>query len=218
MATTDKTFALTASAEGLVDTGNTPHILFAFDTDHVEFTSSKKSMTAVVEVARKTSALDTWEDWGVPAGATVDSISITDWDYRITNDSDSVTAGNCTLDVVDGSDVVVTDTAILDAILETTAVGWTANGDSATDRTVKTSHNSSSQAVSLRMTETLSSNSGTVVWSFDVKNVDLEITYTEAVRRVFVSSSILALLGTLGAVGQFLAYRKRRQHVNTKIF
>lgn len=83
-ATVVKTWNFLSTTEGLADAGNDAILTFAANTstgnptNSVQFSESSKNTTRT-EFARNSSTGETWETWGVPAGATINSIQITAW-------------------------------------------------------------------------------------------------------------------------------------------
>ena len=92
MPTVTKTWVFAADAEGLADAGVSANIAFAYEgadgdpaSGCVKFTSA--SVPASIERARRAATGQTWETWGVPAGATVTNVQITAWRSKVVAES-----------------------------------------------------------------------------------------------------------------------------------
>lgn len=88
MPTVTKTWSFLTDAEGLTDAGSHPAIHFAWESGDgspasgcVRFTCTTANVNAS-EYGRRASTGETWETWGVPAGATVTHLQITAWRTR----------------------------------------------------------------------------------------------------------------------------------------
>ncbi len=131
---------------------------------------------------------DTWEDWGVPSGATVNSVSA-EWTDR-TADNSRLTTHSVDLDIMqtDGT------TTCLDAVLATkdlsVAIEGTFNTNTGSVINVSTGSQSSTTVVRLRASYNLDTANGknpSVDWRLG--DVDILIDYTEASgadRRIFI--------------------------------
>jgi hypothetical protein len=86
--TITKTFAFVADAEGLVETGLSATLGFAWQAadsasgtgGSIKFTTAS---TTAAQEERAEQNSKTWADWGVPAGATVTQIALTHWSSKL---------------------------------------------------------------------------------------------------------------------------------------
>jgi hypothetical protein len=188
MPTVAKTFVFAADAEGLADQGNSATITFAWQTGDsqsgsggcVKFTTTSKSTTST-EYAYKTATTDTWETWGVPAGATVTSVQVSEW-YERTVAVTKISSQAVSIRVVNSSNTTVHSAGDLIAAYDP-GTGANATWQSATAgsvRAVDSSYQASTTSVRLRIDQTIVTSGSSSAASVDQRydGITLTITYT----------------------------------------
>src|SRR5437870_3890736 len=86
MATVTKTWVFASDNEGLADVGDDANLTVQHDTagnpgGSLEFVGAATGAHA--ERARKATTGETWQTWGVPAGATVTNVQVSSWDFNL---------------------------------------------------------------------------------------------------------------------------------------
>lgn len=84
MATVVKSWTFDSDNEGLADAGTTTYMTFAWKSNDGHdangcFELSDNAAEDYLEYARKAATTDTWETWGVPAGATITNVQLSFW-------------------------------------------------------------------------------------------------------------------------------------------
>lgn len=180
MAVIQRTFAFASGAEGLVDQALLTSITFAFEgadgspAGCVKFTCATKNLTNVVEAAA-TSGL-TWESYGVPAGATVNTVRVVSWQRKLATNG-KLSAHSLVVKV--GGLSLVSET------LPTAAGAWLAGAGIAAAQSVA---GPSSGAADLRLEYTLTmlGGGGTAALDQRVDQIVVEVDYTEAAPAVLL--------------------------------
>ena len=185
MATAVKTWVFASDAEGLVDAGNSASLGFAYEGSDgngagcVKFTQSMQNAGDQTEYARRAATGETWEDWGVPAGATVTQVQITGWDERLVSNNK---LSNHSLDVRvinSGGTTVHSAGDLLGVSLGTGTDSTWQSGGAGTQRAVDASYQASDTDVRLMLIYQCDINTGAgsdVDQRFD--NIELTIVYT----------------------------------------
>lgn len=173
MATVTKTWSFTSDAEGLADVGDSA-ITFQKDPGDpsVHFAGDNSGTT---ERGRRASTGETWETWGVPAGATVTDISVTDYSTR----KWAVVAGQSPtlkIRVVDSSGASVHSAG--DLVNQNLGTGQDGSWvpQSGTSRAVDSGKQASTTDVRLEIQMDFSSASAN--WDVGVDEISIQITYT----------------------------------------
>jgi hypothetical protein len=182
MATVAKTWDFTADAMGLADSGSDANLAFAWDaTDRaVKFTCTAKSVTAT-ELARRATTGETWETWGVPAGATVTGLQVTGWAKKLVSNT-KLSSHTLVVSVVDPAGALVHAAAgdLLSTTLPTTVdVGYVAQAAGpvvAVDAAYQASNTDVRLGLSYSVTTSGGGGSASVDQRFDA--ITLEIAYT----------------------------------------
>jgi hypothetical protein len=182
-----KTWVFLADAEGLADTGNHANIAFAYDgadgspaSGSVKFTCTTNSLTAAVERARRAATGQTWETWGVPAGATVTGLQITS--YRKKRSLDINSDATVKFRVVNSSAATVHSAGELESEAiggGTTDISWQTDVASPS-RAVDASYQASTTDVRMEIEVTLNTG-GTTSISLAYDTIELTITYSAGV-------------------------------------
>lgn len=173
MATVTKTWSFTSDAEGLADVGDSA-ITFQKDPGDasVHFAGAASGTT---ERGRRASTGETWETWGVPAGAVVSAIQITAWQGRVWGNFGGESC-TLTLRIVDSSGTTVHSAGELDSAVHSSSVGgWTAHGPG-TSRAVDGGKQASTTDVRLEIQ--FDASTATPAWDVGVDEITLEITYS----------------------------------------
>lgn len=187
MATVQKTFSFLNDAEGLVDMASSASVVFSHHSSDgnplgcVQFTQTAKNAIEVEGAQQGIS--QSWETWGVPFGATVNTVRVVSAKYKI--------AGNTKLDahewriyVVDVNGAHVTDSGarLLDAILPTTLSGWVDATGMIAAQTVKADRQAYNSVVRLTIGYTVDTGTGGGSAAVDARfdEIVLEIDYTES--------------------------------------
>lgn len=184
MATVTKTWSFASDVMGMTAIGSSS-IPFGWVNDGnpagaVKFTSTLKAQTNVNQTAEVLNPTDTWETWGVPAGATVTSLAITAWQSRLVANS-RLSAANFQVNVINFSGTPVhTAGPLISATLPITPTATTYSAGAAGSAVaVDATYQPSSTPVSLQLsyTETTTNQTGVSVdYRFD--EITLAITYT----------------------------------------
>lgn len=179
MATVDKTWVFASDNEGLADVGvgawTINHDTAGNPGGSLEFGADTLSGT-VTEKARKAATGETWETWGVPAGATVTDVQVISWDYRPWGIT-SVTSYTFKVRILDSAAASVHAAGDLVSLALTLSTGSWLAGGAGTSRAVDAAKQASTTDVRLEV-------EGTVVMSgansadVGIDNILLRITYT----------------------------------------
>lgn len=174
VATVTKTWTFTSDAEGLADVGDSA-ITFAKDAGDpsVHFTGAA---SGTQERGRRASTGETWETWGVPAGATVTSVQVLSWQSRrwAAPASQTPTISMRVLDSAAASVHAAGD--LVSTNLGTgTDTGWVNQG-AGTSRNVDSGKQASNTDVRLEIELDVSLASST--WDVGVDTIALQITYS----------------------------------------
>lgn len=177
MATVDKTWAFLADTEGLADVGDSA-ITFQADTagnpaQSVHFVGAA---TGIQERGRRATTGQTWETWGVPAGATVTDVQVISWNSRKWAVMASQTP-TISIRVVDSGGASVHSAGDLVSLgLGTGAdVAWISQG-AGTSRAVDAGKQASDTDVRLEIE--LDVTAANTAWDIAVDTILLRITYT----------------------------------------
>jgi hypothetical protein len=107
----DKTFSFASDAMGMLDLGTTGSVTFAHDATDGDPAGCVKFTTTAAgsfqEYGARNVTGETWETWGVQAGATVTSIQILSWKYATTS-STGLTSHKINMDVMGSTSARVT--------------------------------------------------------------------------------------------------------------
>ena len=199
---TTKTWVFASDTEGLADAGNHANVSFAHEAGDgnpsgaAEFSTSTKALSAATEFARKASTGDTWETWGVPAGATVTQVQVTAWDEKLTANT-KLTSHTLKARVIgSGGGTVHSAGDLLDVAMGTTVdASWQA-GAAGTARAVDAGSQAASTDVRLELqwVVTTSGGGGSADVQQDLDNIELTITYTpggggppKSLRRMLIT-------------------------------
>jgi hypothetical protein len=193
MPTIDKTFNGGGTFSEL---GNSANIVFDPNGSAYIFTSSTSDMSNEGEFGLQSSG-ETWETWGVPAGATVTGVELVTYDRAITNTGGRVTDSLVEVDILNSAGSASVLSGVLLSNTNRTT-GSTAGATGAGSRSVSGGSQASNTVVRLQFFNQLSSNSSSVTWSYSLDNLLLRITYTpaEALLSGTVSSDV-SLTGSL---------------------
>jgi hypothetical protein len=188
MATVTKTWVFAADNEGLADQAKSTTITAAWLSSDgspangcLRFTAVAKSINGH-EIASKGTTTDTWETWGVPAGATVTAIELTNWKSRVAAFTNG-TSHNFDLHVVDsGSNNVVAPYLIGGFTLPTTVNSSWVTQSTSGPQSVDPLFSASTQTTMLEIDYHLITPSGGATPSIDFRldSLELTITYTPA--------------------------------------
>lgn len=172
MATVVKSWTFDSDNEGLADAGQSGEVTFAWDgTEGTPAAGSLKCAMGVPyeeqETARKSSTADTWETWGVPAGATVTGVQCSLYTKRLQTGSQYWTIA---LRLIAASGAIIATVAQTPAATPTT---WTqVNG---TAQAVGATYQTSATPVRLMLDFNWGTASNDACW---LDAIDLTITYT----------------------------------------
>lgn len=184
-ATVVKTWNFASTTEGLADAGNDAVLTFAAETstgnptNSVKFSESSKNTTKT-EFARNPSTGETWETWGVPAGATVTSIQFTKWSEYTDPSTIGPTANNFSARIIDSGGTSVTSGA--GDPIPTTAMGtgdtaWNVQSAGAS-RNVDASKQASTTDVRLELQQDVTTSGPLGILLQEYDTFELTITYT----------------------------------------
>lgn len=185
-ATVVKTWNFASSTEGLADAGNSVTMAFAADTSTgnptncIHFSGLGKNSTQI-EYARNASTGETWETWGVPSGATVNSIQVTSWSEETDTSILGVVASSVSIRIIDSGGTSVTSGA--GDPIASVAVGTT--GDSSwqlpaagSSRNVDAGKQASTTDVRLEIQQYGRSSGASAFFDQRYDTISLTITYT----------------------------------------
>lgn len=196
MATVDKTWVFLADAEGLADVGDSA-ISVVWDTGgnpggSLEFLGAA---TGTTERARRAATGQTWETWGVPAGATVNSVQVISFDSRKWSNATTPTVKVRVVDSAAAS--VHTAGDLVSLSLGTGAdAAWVANG-AGTSRAVDAAKQASTTDVRLEVQLDLLA--ATTSLDVGLDNILLRITYTASGGAVVTFAATPAGAATVTA-------------------
>ncbi len=182
-ATATTTWTFTGNAQGLADAASSTNVAFAHDAtdDAVSFTQTTKAVTET-EFGRKATTGETWETWGIPAGATVTNVQITAWTEKLVTNT-KLTSHSLKIRIIgSGGSSVHSAGDILNATLDTTADASYQAGAAGTQQAVDTGSQASNTDVRLELeyTVTTSGGSGSAAVDERFDTIELTITYTPA--------------------------------------
>ena len=188
MAIVEKGFDFTETGNDLEDQGNAANITAAQNTTEpsIAFTCTSNNTSQTEDALYQNG--DTWETWGVPTGATVNSVAAV-WTDR-TADASRLTSHSVVLDIVQGDGTTTCLVAPLDSkTLSLTVTGVFASNTGSTI-SVGAGSQASTQAVRLLASYTLVTPGGKAPSTdWRLGDVDLTIDYTEVggtSRRIFI--------------------------------
>lgn len=182
-----------ADAMGMADQGVSASIAFAANpgvgnpADSVKFSTTTNNLSAAVERARRSSTGETWETWGVPAGATVTSLSFTLQRKQALDDNSSITIKARIVDST-GATVHSAGELISVSLGGGLDVSWQTMGPTA--RAVDAAFQASTTDVRLELEVTVTTSSSGTSVTFPLDNGSLTITYTPAMP----ADEIMAIL------------------------
>lgn len=177
-------------ASNLVDQGNNGFITASQNTGEpsIAITCTKKSIADIEFILSEGSV--TWEDWGVPSGATITNVEVSSWGERLA-DNVGISNHSITLDIRDtaGTASVTTVSSIAVAVLPTT-ISASFNDNSASAVSVDAAYGASNTIIKLwGKYDIRTDNTKNTSMDWRLGNVDIIVTYTEASispRRVFI--------------------------------
>lgn len=185
MATVVKTWSFASDTEGLADAGNSG-LFFEFESADgspasgcAAFRSATKGAT-LTEFGRKSTTGDSWETWGVPAGATVTSIQITSWRRKMAA-STKFSSGNIKARVIgSGGGSVHSVGDLIDWAMANEA-NWTTDTVESS-RAVDAGSQASTTDVRLELEGTITTSGGGGGANVEERldEIELTITYTES--------------------------------------
>lgn len=190
MPTVTKTWSFASDNEGLDDAGNAAGIAVAFqgaDSQSgsggcLRWNMTTKGQTQT-EFARRATTGETWESWGVPAGATVTTVQVTAW-YEKLQAKVKLSSHSFAARVIGSGGATVHSAGDLISGAQDTNVdaAWQARG-AGTARAVDSGSQASTTDVRLELeyTITTSGGGGSANEDWRVDEIALEITYTAGV-------------------------------------
>lgn len=185
MATVDKTWVFLADLEGLADVGDSS-LGIANDAagnpgGSLEFTEAGTYTATHGERARRASTGETWQTWGVPAGATVTNVQIISFDYRPWTVS-SVTSWTVKARILDSAAASVHSAGdLLNQSLTLSTGAWLSAG-AGTSRAVDAGKQASTTDVRMEIEAIIVNAGGSADVGTD--NFLLRMTYTPAASGV----------------------------------
>lgn len=187
MPTVTRTWAFASDAEGLADAGVSGVVFGFLGTDGnpsgcVRFTQANKAQN-VTERALRASTGQTWESWGVPAGATVTQVQVTAWSEKLVANT-KLTSHTISARIVGAGGASVHSAGdLLAAVALGTTVdaSWQA-GAAGTARAVDSGSQASGTDVRLELEYAVVTSGGGGSASVDQRfdQVQLTITYSDA--------------------------------------
>lgn len=212
MATVTRTWAFAADAEGL-EAQLASGIAVAFvdngsPAGSLGFNQIQKSAVET-ELARRTATGETWEDWGVPAGAVVTHVQITGYDERLAT-ATKLTSHSLKARVVDSAGASVHSAGeLLDLALDTDVeVAWQTGQAGGSQRAVDSAKQASNTDVRLELEWAVTTSGGGGNANVDQRldNIALQITYEEPSNNGTLSQTlgalVLAAAATVAIAGQ----------------
>lgn len=177
MATVTKTWTFTADTEGLVDVGDSANLAWAFDAGSTDCVAANGAYTAS-ERSRRASTGQTWETWGVPAGATVTDVQVTSWQRRCWAVS-GATSHTMKMRVVDSAGATIHTAGDLISVTLPTVIdsAWAAQG-AGTSRAVNAGKQASTTDVRLELEYGCVRTASGTPLDTGVDTIALVITYT----------------------------------------
>ena len=182
MATVVKTWVFAADAEGLADVGDSAPMAVAWVASDGDPAGSlewlQSSNGSASDRARRAGTGQTWETWGVPAGATVTDVQITAWDYLVWGMA-AISAMRLRMRILDsGGTTIHAAGELLDDTTTHSADGGTPHaGAAGTSRAVDAGKQASTTDVRLELEFGVTA-SGTPNVDYEQDNIQLTITYT----------------------------------------
>lgn len=181
LGTSYHTFTFAANAEGLVDNG------FSADVDGYwedggdpawRFSFDQPSTTDSEQGVKSPATGLTWESVGVPAGAIVKSVRCTQYDDKVVNNS-NLSSHSITIDLWDsGGSSVFTGGSLISGVSITTITSPSYTSQSGgSSLAVQSGKSASNTDIRLLIEYTVTTNSGSVNVLYQIKNIDLAITY-----------------------------------------
>lgn len=177
----NKSFVFSDPADDMPDGGNAANIIVSRNASEpsIQTNCSVRGITQT-EFATISSG-NTWEDWGVPSGATVSSVRFTTWTDRVANNT-RLGSHSVVFSIVDNSGNSILSSIITSAVLpNTTAASFSDEGSTSLVNVIPASQSPTSVA-RLRFEYTLNTTAGggsaNVSWRFG--SATLEINYTIA--------------------------------------
>jgi hypothetical protein len=206
MPTVVKTWAFASDAEGLTDAGVSAVAFAHLTTDGnpsgcVRFTQATKAVTQS-ERALRASTGETWESWGVPAGATVTGVQVTAWQEKLAANT-KLSSHSISARVIGSGGASVHSAGDLLAAVAlgtTTDATWQA-GAAGTARAVDSGAQASGTDVRLELEYSVVTSGGGGSASVDQRfdQIQLTITYTESAPSITGDLSVTEAGDTLGA-------------------
>lgn len=182
-----KTFAFASDAEGLVDqSGGGQNAIFAWEgTDgnpagSIKWTQATKQVT-VSGPARQGTGI-TWQTWGVPANATVNTVRVVSYSRKVAANT-KLTSHDHRIRIVDPTTFTFVHGAnnLASETLPTAVGGWLAGGGIATAQTVGSTWKPASSGVALEHHYGVVTSGGGGGAAVDARfdQIVIEIDYTE---------------------------------------
>jgi len=187
MPTVTRTWTFATTTEGLADAGNSSTLTFSASgsgnpASSIQFASTTGN-ESTTEYARAASSQGfTWETWGVPAGATVTQLRISNWDKRL-QQANRLTSWRIRFRVIDSAGVSVTagngDPGDYTPSITANTSWSTDNGGASPLVNVVSGRQASTTDVRLEIQVDIVMGTGTSPnFQLLIDNIDLEITYT----------------------------------------
>lgn len=162
--------------ENLADAGTTASIAYDRDATDVaaKFTSTASSLTNITENARQATG-DTWEDWGVPAGAVVIAAQITAWKKKVVT-ATNISANVMVITLIDSSNGNIVNFTGNAAIGTTTDGSYVAQAAGLL-KAIPAANQPSTTVVKLNLANRITTGAGTVNVDNRFDDVEMTITY-----------------------------------------
>jgi len=184
MATVSRTFTFTSDLEGLQHLGPSADITASYNASDGDPSVGCLSAQLTGDLASSSGNIynpstgETWEDWGVPAGALVTDIQVTAYNHQFV-ENNLVTAFTCQMEVIDsyGNSVTSDDNQyILNDNIGINGFSWAAGG-SGIQRSINSNRQDSDTDVRLKIILTMSALSGNIA-GYDLDTIQITLTYT----------------------------------------
>lgn len=175
----NKSFVFSDAADDMPDGGNAANITISRNGTEpsIQTACSTRGITQTEFATTVTG--NTWEDWGVPSGATVSSVRFTTWTDRVASVS-RLGSHSVVFSIVDNSgNSILSSTLTSKSLPTTTSTGFTDNGATTLVNVIPSSQASTSVArlrFEYTLTTTAGGGSANVSWRFG--SATLEINYT----------------------------------------
>jgi hypothetical protein len=203
---TTKMFSWTSDDEGMVDLGLSAITAAreAADGDPagcVKFTTTAVLSGAQEQFARNVSG-QTWETWGVPAGATVTAIQLIGWKYRLASNT-GLTSHSIRFQVIGpGADSVTSavNNSIFDTSLSTTQNGTWQTGTPGSSIAVNSEDQASTTDVRMYIWLHSVTTTGTVNYDFRVDELALQITSSSGTAHTQTINDALGSTDSMSGV------------------